>query len=284
LDLNKGGALSVDEFDGRVAVVTGAGSGIGRAIAHRFAAEGMRLILADIELATVNTAAAELRANGHDAIGVQVDVSRSEDVQRLAQIAKDTFGNIHIVCNNAGIDGYRGGDIWEASEADWERTIGVNLYGVVNGVRTFVPLMLGHGEPSHVVNTASMAGVMKAFSIYGVSKHAVVALTEVLDDQLKKRGARIGVTALCPGTTATRLFDGRFARQPSPAAEIEDDETARMYREARNTRLQTVGAPASAVADKLIAGIRANALYVRTSDEYDDAVRSRDTEILRFHA
>lgn len=268
----------MDSFEGRVAVVTGAGSGIGLAIAQRFAAEGMHVVLSDIDQVAVEQAAAVLRAAGHEARGVRTDASRLDDVEGLAEEAVKTFGKVHVICNNAGVDGYRGGDIWEAETADWAWTMGVNFYGAVYGVRTFVPLLLAHGEEGHIVNTASLAALAKPFSMYGISKHALLALSEVLDVQLKKRNAPIGVTALFPGTTATGLFDRRLE-----ADSADENETARAYREASHVRL-SMGVSPDVVADKLIAGMRVNALYVRTSAAYNDAMGERHLEMLSHDA
>lgn len=146
------------EFKGKVAVVTGCASGIGLALARRFAQEGMHVVLADIETEPLEAAAREIRAMGATALTVQTDVSRFEDVERLAARALDTFGSVHIVCNNAGVGG-AGGFIWEYALEDWQWLLGVNLWGVIHGVRAFVPRLLKQGEEAHIVNTASIAGI-----------------------------------------------------------------------------------------------------------------------------
>jgi NAD(P)-dependent dehydrogenase (short-subunit alcohol dehydrogenase family) len=204
----------MQELAGRVAVVTGAGSGMGRAFALRFAAEGMKIVAADIQRDALESTVAELGAGGHDVMGLDVDVADPASVRRLAEQATARFGAVHLLCNNAGVEGYLDGPIWEATDKDWAWTVSVNFWSVVHGIRAFVPLMLGHGEPAHIVNTCSMTSVIRAGNMYGITKHAVLALTEVLDGDLRAAGARIGVTALCPGIIATNLFRGSRNRPP----------------------------------------------------------------------
>ncbi|HWC29553.1 MAG TPA: SDR family NAD(P)-dependent oxidoreductase, partial [Dehalococcoidia bacterium] len=181
----------MQNFEGKVAVVTSAASGIGRALAERFANEGMRVVLADVEEPALETAVRELTQAEHEVIGVQTDVSKRESVEELARQAIDAFGKVHVLCNNAGVGGGRG-LLWEMTLNDWEWTFGVNFWGVLYGIRTFVPLMLSHGEEGHVVNTASMAGITPGGGPYGVTKHAVVALSEGLYLNLRMIQAKIG--------------------------------------------------------------------------------------------
>jgi NAD(P)-dependent dehydrogenase (short-subunit alcohol dehydrogenase family) len=175
------------DFRDRVAVVTGAVSGIGRALADRFAAEGMKVVLADIEEEALRLAEAEFREKGVDVLGVRTDVSKSEDLEKLAQQTLDAFGAVHIVCNNAGVAG-AWGQAWANTLDDWNWIMGVNLWGVIHGVRTFLPITLKQGEEGHIVNTASLAGLMPGRGIYGVTKQAVVALSESLYNDLKVMG------------------------------------------------------------------------------------------------
>jgi NAD(P)-dependent dehydrogenase (short-subunit alcohol dehydrogenase family) len=167
----------MEKLQGRVAVVTGAASGIGLALAERFAAEGMKVVMADIEAAALDSAAAAVRAKAQAVLAVRIDVSRAEDVERLARETYAAFGAAHVVCNNAGVAVI--GAVHEHSLADWEWVIGVNLWGVIHGVRAFVPRMLAGGDEGHIVNTASMAGLSTApfMSVYDVTKHGVVALS-----------------------------------------------------------------------------------------------------------
>ncbi len=269
----------MDEFGGRVAVVTGAGSGMGRAFARRFGAEGMRIVAADIERAALSATVDELTALGCEAVGVVTDVADPAAVRRLADEAVGRFGAVHLLCNNAGVEGYLDGPIWAATDRDWQWTMGVNFWSVVLGVRTFVPLMLAHGEPAHVVNTASMTAVIAAGNMYGITKHGVLALTEVLDSDLRTAGADIGVTAVCPGTIATNLFHGSRNR---PAHLRDADGPSADGRELRERMHATLAAGMSpdVVAEKLVAAVRARALYLLTDHEWDDRIIRRHEAIL----
>jgi NAD(P)-dependent dehydrogenase (short-subunit alcohol dehydrogenase family) len=272
----------VRELAGRVAVVTGAASGMGRAFSERFAREGMKVVLADVEREPLEHAVEELRAAGHDVLGVPTDVTHRESLEALARSALDTYGRVHLVANNAGVEGYLDGPIWEATDRDWAWTTGVNFWGVVHGVRTFLPIMLAQDEEGHMVNTASMTSVVRATNMYGVTKHAVLALTEVAYAQLRERGARVGISALCPGIIATRLFLGsrnrpaelRNERPPSGAAEGEE------LRRRMHERL-SAGMPPADVAEILVRGIREERLYILTDREWDERIQARTGDILR---
>jgi NAD(P)-dependent dehydrogenase (short-subunit alcohol dehydrogenase family) len=271
----------MDEFAGKVAVVTGAGSGMGKAFATRFAAEGMTVVAADVQPDALSQTVEELRAHGAAVLGVQTDVSSAESVQRLADAAGREFGDVHLLCNNAGVEGFLDGAIWEATDKDWSWTVDVNFWSVVHGIRAFVPGMLGHGRPAHIVNTCSMTAVIAPGNMYGITKHAVLALTEVLAADLRQRQARIGVTALCPGTIATNLFHGSRNR---PEHLRNDDGTpgAREGRELRE-RMHAVlakGMSPAEVADKLVAAIRSDARYLLTDHEWDEQITARHRDIL----
>jgi NAD(P)-dependent dehydrogenase (short-subunit alcohol dehydrogenase family) len=271
----------VHELTGRVAVVTGAASGMGRAFAQRFAEEGMRVVLADIERDALDRAAGELRAEGHDVRGVATDVSRRESVERLAAATLDAYREVHLVVNNAGVEGYLDGAIWDATEKDWRWTMGVNFWGVVHGVRTFLPILLAQDTEGHVVNTVSMTSVVTARNMYAITKHAVLALTETVHADLVERQAKVGVSALCPGTIATRLFQGSRNR-PEELRDERDPAGADQGREIRRTmhdRLQQ-GMRPSEVAAILVRGIREGKLYILTDHEWDDRIRSRTQDIL----
>src|SRR5215468_4269638 len=208
------------DFADRVGVVTGAASGIGRAIADRCAREGMRVVLADIEQGALDQAVDELTRQGHDVLGVRTDVSSQESVEDLARAASDAFGNIHLLFNNAGVLGTRPGPIWESTLNDWRWILGVNVWGVIHGLRSFVPRMLDGGDEGWIVNTASMGGLVPGLSPYGVSKHAVVAISEALYSQLKVREAPVGCSVLCPIYIKTRILEASRNRPP----ELLDDD------------------------------------------------------------
>jgi NAD(P)-dependent dehydrogenase (short-subunit alcohol dehydrogenase family) len=201
------------EFKNKVAVITGAASGIGLGIARRAAKEGMKVVLADIEKDTLIQAEEELNSSGVDLISVLTDVSKSEAIAKLAQKTIDTFGEVHLLCNNAGVAAP--GLLWECTLDDWSWVLGVNLWGVIHGVRTFVPIMLQQENECHIVNTSSMAGLMPGNAgngIYSVTKQGVVALSESLRDAFTQGGAKIGVSVLCPGIVNTRITDSERNR------------------------------------------------------------------------
>jgi NAD(P)-dependent dehydrogenase (short-subunit alcohol dehydrogenase family) len=190
----------MQELKDRVAVVTGGGSGIGAALARAFAREGMKLVLADLDLTNMQRVAGELRT---ETLLVRTDVSRLEEVEKLADEAFGHFQHVHVLCNNAGV-GYFG-SVAGTTHRDWEWVVGVNLWGVIHGVETFVPRLLQQGQPAHVVNTASMAGLigMQGLAAYTTTKFAVVGLSEALHRELKPLG--IGVSVLCPMIVNTNI-------------------------------------------------------------------------------
>jgi NAD(P)-dependent dehydrogenase (short-subunit alcohol dehydrogenase family) len=195
----------MQELRGRVAVVTGGGSGIGEGIARAAARAGMRVVAADIELAAVERVAKEILESGGDAIGVHCDVTRRSDLDALADAAWSRFGGCHLLCNNAGV--LVRGPLQTMSDADWRWVLEVNLFGVVNGIQAFVPRMIEQRASAHVVNTASVAGlcILPEHGVYTASKFAVVALSESLRGDLAPHG--IGVSVLCPGGVTTRIME-----------------------------------------------------------------------------
>jgi NAD(P)-dependent dehydrogenase (short-subunit alcohol dehydrogenase family) len=203
----------MQQLQGRVAVVTGAASGIGLALARRFAHAGMKLVLADIEPAPLARALAQLQADGATAMALPVDVSSEEQVAALADAAYRHFGAVHVLCNNAGVAATALRlPVWESRLADWQWIMGVNLMGVVHGVRAFVPRMLAGGEEGHVVNTASVAGLLTASGPYFASKHGVTCLSEGLYKDLKSAGSKLSASVLCPGLIRTAILDAERNR------------------------------------------------------------------------
>jgi NAD(P)-dependent dehydrogenase (short-subunit alcohol dehydrogenase family) len=269
----------VEEFAGRTAVVTGAGSGMGKAFALRWGAEGMNVVIGDIQQDALDATAAELAAAGVPVLGLRTDVCRLADIEALADAAQARFGNIHLVNNNAGVEGYLDGPIWEASSKDWEWTLSVNLMSVIYGVQTFVPRMLAHGEPAHVVNTCSMTSVIAAGNMYGICKHAILALTEVLAADLTRAGANIGATGLCPGIIATNLFHGSRNRPATLTNDSGMSSSGAALRESMHATLSK-GMPPSEVADKLVTAVRENALYLLTDHEWDSRIEDRHAAIM----
>ncbi|WP_327417430.1 SDR family NAD(P)-dependent oxidoreductase [Streptomyces sp. NBC_01233] len=268
-------------FTGKVAVVTGAGSGIGRAFAERFAGEGMKVVLADVEEAALHSAVAELREKDHDVIGVVTDVSSRDSMLRLADAALAAYGKVHVVCNNAGVEGYLDGPVWAATEKDWQWTLGVNFYGVLHGVQTFLPILLQQQEEAHMVNTASMLSLVRSPNIYGVTKQAVLALSETVYGDLKAMEAQVGITVLIPGTIATNLFHGSRNRPDELRAGVDLAATGkgRMLRD-RMHGILAEGMPPDEVADIAVWAIREKAFYVLTDHEWDEQIRRRTDDVL----
>ncbi len=210
----------MEEFAGRTAVVTGAGSGIGAGLARHAASEGMHVVIADVEAAALAGTERELRDAGAEVLAVPTDVSDPAAVDALADAAYDRFGRVNLLCNNAGV--FQAGVVWQRTLADWDWVMGVNFRGVLHGIRSFVPRMIEQGEEAHVVDTSSMAGIMTvAFSgPYVVSKFAAAALTECLAHDLRAQGVEhIGVSCLVPGAVDTRIADSTRNRADEPPGE-----------------------------------------------------------------
>ncbi|MCU0951699.1 MAG: SDR family oxidoreductase [Burkholderiaceae bacterium] len=268
------------DFAGKVAVITGAGSGFGREFARRAHALGMKLVLADIEADALNAVVGELGSAGGQVIGEPVDVARGEDVQRLADRAFAEFGGVQLLFNNAGVGS--GGLVWENSDRDWQWVLGVNLWGVIHGIRHFVPRMLAAGEPAHVVNTASVAGLVCApnMGVYNVSKHAVVALTETLKHDLVLAGAPIGVTLLCPAYVPTGIARSHRNRP----AELAPEAPTASQKQAQAAIAKAVDSgrlSAAEVAAMTFDAIAADRFYVLTHPQILPTVELRFDDILQ---
>jgi NAD(P)-dependent dehydrogenase (short-subunit alcohol dehydrogenase family) len=275
----------MQSFTGKVAVVTGAASGIGRALAERFAAEGMKLVLADVEAEPLARVERDLRANGTEVLAVRTDVSQAAEVEALAERTLAAFGAVHVVCNNAGVA--LGKTSWDLTAADWEWVLGVNLWGVIHGIRTFVPIMLRQGTDGHVVNTASVAGLLASGfkPSYDVSKFGVVALSESLYFELAALGSRVKVSVLCPGPVKTSIMEaarnrpGRLENEASVEAAGHRPEAVEYIERLGDAVRLRGGAPVE-VAEQVLQAIREERFYVLPHPEYDDLIRSRTEAIL----
>jgi NAD(P)-dependent dehydrogenase (short-subunit alcohol dehydrogenase family) len=257
------------ELRGKVAVVTGGASGIGRAMAECFAASGMKLVLADIERGPLDEAVARLRASGAEAIGVPTDVTRAAEVRALADRALEAFGAVHVVCNNAGVAPM--GKLLETSLEDWRWVVEVNLMGVVHGVAVFGPLLVRQGG-GHIVNTASAAGLLAppGLGAYAATKHAVVGLTETLYYELKDTG--VGCSVLCPGLVNTRIFESERNR-PAELGGAAASYGARQ--EQARKLISSQGTPPEQIAERVLQAIRSEALYILPHDELKPFVEAR---------
>jgi len=266
----------VRELAGRVAVVTGAASGIGRALAHRFAAEGMAVAIADVEEPALRAVEDDLRADGATVLARVVDVSSQESVDELAAAVDHELGGAHVLCNNAGV--FAGGYVWDRPLADYRWVLGVNLWGVLHGIRAFVPRMIDAGVEGHVVNTISAAGIFgSGFSApYNISKFAAFAATESLASDLAAVGAPIGVTAFCPGAVATGIGTSERNRpadlptRATPDAEFVTDAL-------RDTTGR--GMDPAAAAAMVVGAIRDRRFLLLTSDGYVRSLTRRAEEL-----
>ena len=247
---------------GKTAVITGAASGIGRALAHRLAREGMRLVVADVDRRRLK----ELMPGLPGALAVAADVSRFADVESLARKTYARFGAVHLLCNNAGIAEY--GAVWEVPLPRWRRIVGTNLWGTIHGCLAFVPRMIAQGAAAHIVNTASMAGLVTPplSGAYSATKHAVVALSEALVQDLALRRAPIGVSVLCPGWVATGLLESAPGADPVVRS------------------LVAHGISPEAVAERTVRAVRSGEFYVLTHPQMALAVRRRADDILAGRA
>ena len=251
-------------FAGRTAVVTGAASGIGRAMARVFGAAGMKVALADVEAGALREARTALIADGVEAAAFVCDVSQADAVYKLAEDARAAFGGVHVVCNNAGV--FCGGTTWGTSLNDYEWIFKVNVWGVIHGIRTFVPILLEQDEPAHVVNTASMAGLTSGpmTAAYFMSKHAVVSLSESLYHELAAReGCPVGVSVVCPELVNTRIFHAERNRPPHlkrDAHEDLPDETLQV--ESAVSNVASLGVDPRVLAERTLEAVRERRFWV----------------------
>ena len=270
------------EFQGKVAVITGGASGLGRAMAERFARAGMSIVLADVEPKALAKAEAEMKAAGAKVIGVRADVSKADEVEALAQQTLAAFGGVHLVANNAGVAPL--GNAWENSVADWEWTLGVNLWGVIHGVRVFTPLLLAQGGEAHIINTASVSGLISppGSAMYNVTKHAVVTLTETLYHDLALRQARIGCSVLCPAYVPTGIVDSERNRPALLQNPARGKSAEQQAREAMLRKAVTSGKLSAAdVAEKVYEAVREERFYILTHPKIKPSIQWRMEDILQ---
>jgi NAD(P)-dependent dehydrogenase (short-subunit alcohol dehydrogenase family) len=257
----------MQEFDGRTAVVTGAGSGIGRALALAFAGQGMRVAVADLERSALDETVALIDGAypGTQVLASTCDVSRSEQVQALADAVFDRWGEVHILCNNAGV--FVGGVIWDRPPEDFEFVLGANLWGILHGIRSFVPRMIAQGTEGHVVNTSSVAGVFGApfEAPYAVSKFAAFAATESLAQDLAATGSLIKASVLCPGMINTNIVDSDRNRPERLATEFTEDQK---FVTGYLADAVASGMDPAEVAQIVLGAIRAETFLIFTHDTY----------------
>ena len=268
------------DLKNKIAVVTGAASGIGRGMAEAFVAAGMKVVLADIERAPLDETARSLLAAGADVHPVVTDVSKADQVENLAKRTLGKYGAVHILCNNAGVS-VRSSPSWSSSLDDWHWILGVNLMGVVHGIHTFLPLMIKQDTEAHIVNTASMAGLIANMTLYGTTKFAVVGLSESLYLELKRARLKPNISVLCPGFVDTNILNAHRNRpagfpeeSPQPkgsAAEVISEWMAEQLKQGLSPR---------AVGDRVLAAIREDRFYILTHPEYQPLIEQRMKDIL----
>ena len=273
----------MQDFERKVAVITGAASGIGRALTEKCIAEGMHVVMADIEEAVLEQVSAELQdTTKNKVLPIVTNVALEADLITVRDRAVEEFGGVHLLFNNAGV--MAGGNAWNATQKDWDWVLGVNLWSVIYGLRVFIPQMLKQDTPCHIVNTASVAGLIggSTNAPYSVTKHGVVALTENLSVDLQAKNAQIGCSVLCPGGVNTNIFDsGRnrpseLANEEAPAAPtVEGGQRMANIRGILRKSMQ----PAE-IAEIVFDAIRHNRLYILTQDRFDEMIRTRAENII----
>jgi NAD(P)-dependent dehydrogenase (short-subunit alcohol dehydrogenase family) len=273
----------MQDFAGKVAVITGAASGIGRALTEKCIAEGMHVVMADIEKTVLEQVALELQATtNNQVLPIVTNVAIEAELRNVLSQSLENLGAVHLLFNNAGVGG--GGNAWNATQKDWDWVLGVNLWSVIYGLRVFVPQMIAQDTPCHIVNTASVAGLIggSTNALYSVTKHGVVALTENLYVDLKAEETKIGCSVLCPGFVNTNIFNsGRnrpsdLANEAEPSAPTpEQEQRTAMFREILRQGMQ----PAE-IADIVFDAIRDDRLYILTHDHFDEMIRTRANNIV----
>jgi NAD(P)-dependent dehydrogenase (short-subunit alcohol dehydrogenase family) len=269
------------ELSGKVAVVTGAASGIGRGLVQRCAQEGMRVVAADVEAGALEETVGSA-GGGSSVIGVATDVSDGAAVEALAARAYDDFGAVHLLCNNAGV--FQAGVLWDRTVADWEWVLGVNVWGIIHGIKAFVPRMIAAGEPGHIVNTSSLAGVVSnAYSgPYTTSKFAALGLTECLAHDLAAANAAIGASVLIPGAVNTRIAESTRNRPEAFADGVGAPDAA--FVDQMLAKQSETGADPLAVADLVLNAVRTGQFLIPTSPGYSKQITNRAEALLELKA
>jgi len=266
---------------GHVAVVTGAGSGIGAALASAFGAIGGRVVLADVETGALERVRAALEAKGVEAIAVPTDVSDAEAVARLARATLDRFGRVDVLCNNAGVSTFNA--IADQSDADWRWVLGVNLWGVIHGVQTFLPILRAQGTPAHIVSTSSIAGLWSGVPFigpYAVSKVGVVSLSETLRDELRAAQSPIGVSVLCPGSVSTNVMEAERNRPSLFGSEKRTEIAEQVRLMIRDGLYGPDGKSPAEVADMVLDAIRRDRFWIITHASARATLEARFASIL----
>jgi len=268
-------------FKDRVAVVTGAASGIGRGMTEIFIEAGMKVVLADIDETKLKTTVKTFKDSGAEVLGVPTDVSKPDQVRKLADKTMEAFGAVHVLCNNAGV-AIGGRHSWEIPFGGWSWVLGVNLMGVINGLHYFMPIMLKQDTEAHIVNTSSIAGLLSnSFNVpYAVSKHGVVALTESLYHELQILDANVKVSLLCPGTVNTDIMDSSERNRPvdiHARPELSSEEG--VFRDAYKVWIKS-GLDPKEVGRQVIEAIKEERLYIITTNDFDSNIEQRMNDIL----
>jgi len=268
----------MNPLSGKVAAVTGAASGLGKAMALAFASEGMHLALADVDEENLKGALDEVLSRNVKGFAMRVDVSKAAEVEAFAERTAAELKGAHLVCNNAGVA--LSGAVWENSELDWQWILGVNLRGVVNGVRAFAPRLLAQDE-GHIVNTASVAGLISppGMGAYCVTKHAVVTLSESLHHDLRERGSGVGVSVLCPAYVPTRIAESERNRPKELGISLKSEKDAMLKKAVASGKLS-----ADDVARHVVAAVKANRFYILTHPAIKGAIRARMEDVLEERA
>ena len=277
-------------LEGRVAVVTGGASGIGRAMGERFAREGMKVVLADVEEPALQATVKDLEAEGLDVLGVVTNVADFSSVEALRDAALDAFGAVHLVCNNAGVGAGASGQMWDHELNDWRWALGVNVWGVIHGIKAFVPAMLAGGDEGHIVNTSSGNGgisPLPSTPIYALSKSSVVTLTESLYAQLQSVGAKVSASVLFPGPNVLRtgLFSSWRNRPPeyaNPNPPAKPPTTIESFEKAMaDAGVELVYTPTEEVAGRVVDAVLADQFWILPpSERSDQQIKARAQSML----